>query len=86
MTRRKDTAVMAKREVAGDERLLTPAEVAARFRVDSKSVARWAKAGRLHELRTLGGHRRFYESEVNALQRGEPWVPPASVSQQAPPR
>lgn len=48
-------------------RLLTPAEVAAAFRVDPKTVTRWAKAGKLTAIRTLGGHRRFQESEVLAL-------------------
>jgi excisionase family DNA binding protein len=47
--------------------LLTPAEVAGMFRVDPKTVTRWAKAGRLRSIRTPGGHRRFRESEVRAL-------------------
>lgn len=46
--------------------LLTPGEVAALFRVDPKTVTRWAKAGKLHPIRTLGGHRRFRESEVRS--------------------
>lgn len=50
-------------------RLLTPAEVAALFRVDPKTVTRWAKAGRLTSIRTLGGHRRYAEAEVEALIR-----------------
>ena len=49
------------------EVLLTPAEVATLFRVDPKTVTRWAKAGKLTSIRTLGGHRRFKESEVKAL-------------------
>ena len=49
------------------EILLTPAEVAAIFRVDPKTVTRWAKAGKLTSIRTLGGHRRFKESEVKSL-------------------
>ncbi len=49
------------------EKLLTPAEVAALFRVDPKTVTRWAKAGKLTSIRTLGGHRRYKESEVKAL-------------------
>jgi len=44
--------------------LLTPAEVAAAFRVDPKTVTRWAKSGKLTSIRTLGGHRRYLESEV----------------------
>ncbi|MBM3656591.1 MAG: BldC family transcriptional regulator [Actinobacteria bacterium] len=49
------------------EVLLTPAEVASMFRVDPKTVTRWAKAGKLTAIRTLGGHRRYRASEVNAL-------------------
>ena len=62
------------------EALLTPAEVAALFRVDPKTVTRWAKAGKLSAIRTLGGHRRYRAAEVQALlagvQGGE--VPPVS--------
>ena len=53
--------------MSGQENLLTPAEVAALFRVDPKTVTRWAKAGKLTSIRTLGGHRRYKESEVKAL-------------------
>ena len=45
--------------MSGQENLLTPAEVAALFRVDPKTVTRWAKAGKLTSIRTLGGHRRY---------------------------
>ncbi len=44
--------------------LLTPAEVAALFRVNPKTVTRWARAGKLTAIRTLGGHRRFKASEI----------------------
>ncbi len=54
------------------EPLLTPAEVAAMFRVDPKTVTRWAKAGKLSSIRTLGGHRRYRESEVRELLAGVP--------------
>ncbi len=46
------------------EALLTPAEVAELFRVNPKTVTRWARAGKLHAIRTLGGHRRFRASEI----------------------
>ena len=49
------------------EVLLTPAEVASLFRVDPKTVTRWAKSGKLTSIRTLGGHRRYKESEVRQL-------------------
>ncbi len=54
------------------EVLLTPAEVAALFRVDPKTVTRWAKAGKLTAIRTLGGHRRYRQSEVQALLKTVP--------------
>ena len=49
------------------ELLLTPSEVAKLFRVDPKTVTRWAKSGKLASIRTLGGHRRYKGSEVRAL-------------------
>ena len=52
---------------SSQENLLTPSEVAALFRVDPKTVTRWAKAGKLTSIKTLGGHRRYKESEVKAL-------------------
>jgi excisionase family DNA binding protein len=54
------------------ETLLTPSEVASLFRVDPKTVTRWAKAGKLSAVRTLGGHRRYRESEVRDLLAGVP--------------
>jgi len=53
------------------DRLLTPGEVAALFRVDPKTVTRWAAAGRIGSIRTPGGHRRFRESEIRALLEGQ---------------
>ena len=52
---------------SSSERLLTPGEVAALFRVDPKTVTRWAAAGRISSIRTPGGHRRFRESEVRSM-------------------
>lgn len=51
--------------------LLTPAEVAAIFRVDTKTVNRWARMGKLTSVHTLGGHRRYREAEIRALLRGD---------------
>jgi excisionase family DNA binding protein len=47
--------------------LRAPGEVAAIFRVDPKTVTRWAKQGRLDSVRTPGGQRRFYAAEVIRL-------------------
>ena len=49
------------------ERLLKPADVAEMFGVDPKTVGRWASTGKLSSIRTLGGHRRFHEAEVQKL-------------------
>ena len=65
--------------VSAQENLLTPAEVASLFRVDPKTVTRWAKAGKLTSIRTLGGHRRYKESEVKALLKS---ITPNTLSNQ----
>ncbi|HYH49836.1 MAG TPA: BldC family transcriptional regulator [Acidimicrobiia bacterium] len=51
--------------------LLTPAEVALLFRVNPKTVTRWARAGKISAIRTLGGHRRFRREEIEAVLRSE---------------
>jgi excisionase family DNA binding protein len=51
--------------------LLTPKEVAKIFRVDPKTVTRWAGAGKITAIRTLGGHRRFKAAEVIKVLEGE---------------
>src|SRR6266478_6551656 len=77
MTRGSQGASRRRLNVDGNnERLLTPGEVAALFRVDPKTVTRWAAAGRIGSIRTPGGHRRFRESEVRALLEGEGLVEP----------
>ncbi len=45
--------------------LLTPSEVAEMFRVNPKTVTRWARAGKISAIRTLGGHRRFRAIEIS---------------------
>ena len=49
---------------AEPETLLTSGQVATLFRVTPKTVTRWAEAGKLPAIRTLGGHRRFPAREV----------------------
>lgn len=61
---------MTGHHVNENDRLLTPTEVADQFRVDPKTVSRWAAAGRIGSIRTPGGHHRFWESEVRALLSG----------------
>ena len=50
-----------------DNKLLTPGEVAVMFRVNPKTVTRWARSGKISAVRTLGGHRRFRASEIRRL-------------------
>lgn len=58
---------MAQEESEAAESLMTPSEVARAFRVDPKTVTRWAQAGKLSAIRTLGGHRRYRRTEVMHL-------------------
>ena len=62
------------------ETLLTPGEVAGMFRVDPKTVTRWARDGKLTSIRTLGGHRRYRETQVRALLTGLPPGEPRRVA------
>lgn len=49
------------------EPLLTPGQAATILGVDPKTVARYAREGKLSFTRTLGGHRRFSEDEIRTL-------------------
>lgn len=53
------------------ERLLRTGEVAVMFRVDPKTVRRWASTGKLTSILTPGGRdRRYREAEVRELIDG----------------
>jgi excisionase family DNA binding protein len=71
-------AAVKRMTLADEDRLLTPGEVAILFRVDPKTVTRWAKDGKLTSKRTLGGQRRYLEAEVRAFLAGEPTARMAS--------
>jgi excisionase family DNA binding protein len=60
---------MSHREHPSDPagQLLRPAEVAKAFGVATKTIAAWARAGRLPFVRTVGGHRRYRWADVRAL-------------------
>jgi excisionase family DNA binding protein len=58
---------MTELQTMDGEALLTPGEVAQIFRVNPKTVSRWARAGKISTIRTLGGHRRFRAGDVEAL-------------------
>ena len=46
---------------------LRAAEVADILHVSPKTVSRWAKEGKLPFMKTLGGHRRYPETEIREL-------------------
>jgi excisionase family DNA binding protein len=46
---------------------LTASQAAALLQVSPKTVSRWAKEGKLPYVRTLGGHRRYPDTEIRAL-------------------
>jgi excisionase family DNA binding protein len=50
------------------QELLTSGEAAAVLQVVPQTVARWANDGTLECTRTAGGHRRFRETDVQALR------------------
>jgi excisionase family DNA binding protein len=60
--------------VPRNDHLLTTSEVAALFGVESKTVSRWAIAGKLSAIRTLGGHRRYRASQIHALFDASEWA------------
>jgi excisionase family DNA binding protein len=62
------------------DRLLSPGEVAAIFRVHPKTVTRWADAGKVWSTRTPGGHRRYSRAEFGTAP--EAAALPASVLQE----
>ena len=49
------------------EPFLHTSHVADLLHVSSKTIARWAKDGRLPYQRTLGGHRRYPEPAIREL-------------------
>ena len=68
------------------------------FRVNPKTVTRWARAGKISAIRTLGGHRRFKasrdpqvpragrrEPSIEAVARAAPGSPSATEPTRAEP-
>jgi excisionase family DNA binding protein len=55
------------RPVPDAEPFLFTSQVADLLHVSPKTVARWAKDGRLPFQRTLGGHRRYPEAAIREL-------------------
>ena len=55
-----------------DIRMMRPAEAAEALGVSLARLRRLAACGRLVTVRTLGGHRRYRETEVRSLLAGIP--------------
>ena len=53
--------------VSADGTYLTPGQVARMLGVSPKTVYRWATAGRIPCIVTLGGHRRFRVDDIAAV-------------------
>lgn len=53
------------------KQLLKPGEVAAVLDCDPKTVTRWANSKKIRAVRTPGGHRRFFASDVARILAGE---------------
>lgn len=51
-------------------KLLRQEEVADLFRVEAKTIARWARLGKIDFVRTLGGHYRFNRDYIYGLLEG----------------
>lgn len=50
-----------------NDRLLTLREVSELLGVSPKTVSRWCRQGKIAHIKTLGGHRRVYASEVRKI-------------------
>ena len=66
-TIREDYGLKVKGALLMPQQMLTPGEVAKLFRVDPKTVSRWSAKGKLHCIKTIGGHRRYLAIEVEQL-------------------
>lgn len=50
-----------------NDKLLQPWEAAQMLGVDPKTLSRWANAGKVPSIRTLGGHRRYRASTIEKI-------------------
>lgn len=50
-----------------NDSLLHPGEAARMLGVDPKTLQRWAKAKKIPSVRTLGGHRRYWTSDIEKI-------------------
>ena len=60
---------MKEGELSEDRAYMGAGEAARMLEVSPKTVSRWADRGLIPCVTTLGGHRRFLRSTVEAIQR-----------------
>jgi len=61
-----------------DDKLLKPGEVCKRLRVNPRTLITWATNGKFPAgKRTDGGHRLYWQSDVEAFEKGE--TPPSVI-------
>lgn len=65
--------------------LLVPSEAASLLGVTTKTLGRWARAGRLEAVVTPGGHRRYRRHVIEALlvYETDPGPPPGPAAPDA---
>jgi excisionase family DNA binding protein len=63
---------------------ITAGDLARWLSVDLKTIHNWVRRGYLVGRRTLGGHRRFYRTEVVRFIRQAGWFVPAELSEPDP--
>lgn len=51
------------------ERTYTAEQVAKKFNVTTRTVSRWADAGKLGYFRTIGNHRRYNAAAIDQIIR-----------------
>ncbi len=64
----RDTGTPSRSEEPRPGYILKPAEVAALLGVNPKTVTRWATEGKLAPIRTLGGHRRYLQADIDRIR------------------
>jgi excisionase family DNA binding protein len=66
------------------DRILLPHEVAKIFRVDPKTVTRWAASGKIPTIQLPGGHYRYLLSDIEAILKTRRMERPSSGSPPTP--
>lgn len=55
-------------ETAEKEQRFTTTQVAKKLQVSARVVVNWINAGKIHTIKTLGGHNRITETELERVE------------------